>query len=226
MARAVLTCDRTLTSSFRNIPLLDFIGCAPSEKVPQFIFNGLDTQLPHDDGVLKIAPYSVRKLETALYNREYQDMVIDFTDYAKEQPIVLNIPINYDELELRRLQKTIDKVDETWELHELVYAMPMYDEDPPYVPIALLAVEQASGLIIGNHLTHPKNKNADFQQYFIDLIKRNARIPKRVHISNRYLHANFEDILTNLGIKVSIVDKLQAIPDVVEDILSTMTRGM
>jgi len=83
LVRAVLTCDRTLTSSFRSIPLLDFIGCAPSEKVPRFIFNGLDTQLPHDNGVLRVAPYSVRKLETALYNRDYQDIVVAHPDHVE-----------------------------------------------------------------------------------------------------------------------------------------------
>jgi radical SAM superfamily enzyme YgiQ (UPF0313 family) len=64
--KIVLTCDETLTGTYRDIPLLDFLPCAPSEKVPSFIFNILNTQLEHKNGVLEVAPYSLRKVEASL----------------------------------------------------------------------------------------------------------------------------------------------------------------
>ena len=67
--KTVLTCDETLTGTYRDIPLLDFLPCAPSEKVPSLIFNILNTQLEHKDGVLKVAPYSIRKVEASLLKR-------------------------------------------------------------------------------------------------------------------------------------------------------------
>lgn len=67
--KIVLTCDETLTGTYRDIPLLDFLPCAPSEKVPSLIFNILNTQLEHKDGVLEVAPYSIRKVEASLLKR-------------------------------------------------------------------------------------------------------------------------------------------------------------
>ena len=64
--RIVLTADETLTSTYRHIPLLDFLGCAPVERVPRPIYNLLDTQVPHDNGKLVFAPYGLRKVEAAL----------------------------------------------------------------------------------------------------------------------------------------------------------------
>jgi len=64
--RIVLTSDPSLTSTFRNIPLLDFLPCAPVETVPKFIYKILDTQLPDRGGMLIQAPYAIRKVEAAL----------------------------------------------------------------------------------------------------------------------------------------------------------------
>jgi len=64
--RIVLTSDPSLTSTFRDIPLLDFLPCAPVENVPKFIYKILDTQLPDKDGKLIQAPYAIRKVEAAL----------------------------------------------------------------------------------------------------------------------------------------------------------------
>ncbi len=76
--RIVLTSDDTLTSTYRHIPLLDFLPCAPVEKVPKSIYRVLDTQLPHDNGKLIFAPYALRKVEAALLNDGYKrkDVVV------------------------------------------------------------------------------------------------------------------------------------------------------
>ena len=64
--RIVLTSDQSLTSTFRNIPLLDFLPCAPVEKLPKSLYKLLDTQLPDKNGRLLLAPYAIRKVEAAL----------------------------------------------------------------------------------------------------------------------------------------------------------------
>lgn len=73
MVRIILTADETLTSTYRDIPLLDFIGCSPIERVPKFIYNLLDSQLPHENGILSIAPYSLRKIEASLLLNGYKE---------------------------------------------------------------------------------------------------------------------------------------------------------
>ncbi len=66
MTRIVLTLDETLTSTYHDVPLLDFLGCAPYDKLPKWIYNILNTQLPDENGVLTQAPYGLRKIEAAL----------------------------------------------------------------------------------------------------------------------------------------------------------------
>jgi len=72
MVRIVLTSDPSLTSTFRNIPLLDFLPCAPVENVPKFIYKLLDSQLPDKDGILIQAPYAIRKVEAALLRHGFK----------------------------------------------------------------------------------------------------------------------------------------------------------
>jgi len=66
MARIVLSTDETLTSTYHDVPLLDFFGCAPFDKVPSWVFRILDSQIPDNNGILTMAPYGLRKIEAAL----------------------------------------------------------------------------------------------------------------------------------------------------------------
>ena len=70
--RIVLTSDQSLTSTFRDIPLLDFLPCAPLERVPRIIYRLLDSQLPEKNGRLIYAPYAIRKVEAALLNSGFK----------------------------------------------------------------------------------------------------------------------------------------------------------
>lgn len=76
MARIVLTCDETLTSTYLNVPLLDLFGCAPVERMPGFVYRMLDTQVPEIDGILTVAPYSLRKFEAAVFQGGYSDVIV------------------------------------------------------------------------------------------------------------------------------------------------------
>ncbi|RKX46550.1 MAG: radical SAM protein, partial [Thermotogae bacterium] len=66
MARIVLSTDETLTSTYHDVPLLDFLGCAPVDKLPNWVFRILDSQIPDNNGILTMAPYGLRKIEAAL----------------------------------------------------------------------------------------------------------------------------------------------------------------
>ncbi len=83
MGKILLTSDETLLSTYRDIPLLDFLGCAPVERVPNFIYRLLDTPLPHRNGVLTVAPYALRKVEAALLRDGFKrsDVLVIHPDY-------------------------------------------------------------------------------------------------------------------------------------------------
>jgi Fe-S oxidoreductase len=62
----LLTADKTLFSEYRNIPLLQFLGCAPAEKVPKVIFDALSPYTELQEGLPVRAPYDVRLVESVL----------------------------------------------------------------------------------------------------------------------------------------------------------------
>ncbi|MGD0330312.1 MAG: radical SAM protein [Nitrososphaeria archaeon] len=66
--RFLLVSDTTLTHDYRNFPLLDFLPCAPVNKVPRIIYSFLKGNAPPvlPDGQAALAPYSIRKIEAAL----------------------------------------------------------------------------------------------------------------------------------------------------------------
>ncbi|MBC7118868.1 MAG: B12-binding domain-containing radical SAM protein [Methanobacteriaceae archaeon] len=71
----ILTADETLTTTYRDLPLADFLGCAPPQRIPPILYKFIDTQVPHKNGRLTFAPYSLRKIEAALL-KSYKDVVV------------------------------------------------------------------------------------------------------------------------------------------------------
>ena len=67
MARIVLTSDFTLMTDFREVPLATFFSCIPTDYwVSRLVFRILSPNPPHENGVARIAPYGLRKIEAAL----------------------------------------------------------------------------------------------------------------------------------------------------------------
>ncbi|MGC9209002.1 MAG: B12-binding domain-containing radical SAM protein [Nitrososphaeria archaeon] len=73
--KVLLTADKTLFSEYRNVPLLQFLGCAPVEKVPKFIFDALSPYTELQDGLPIRAPYDVRLVESVLVDALGRDRV-------------------------------------------------------------------------------------------------------------------------------------------------------
>jgi radical SAM superfamily enzyme YgiQ (UPF0313 family) len=84
MAKYVLVSDPSLSREYNNFPLLDFLPCAPSGPVPEFLYSFLKgRRTPDDNGRAVLAPYALRKLEAALLvkNRK-EDVVVAHEDFA------------------------------------------------------------------------------------------------------------------------------------------------
>ncbi len=93
MARYVLVSDTTLSHTYRNVPLLDFMASAPTSKLPGSIYSFMKGPPPASvNGRAKFAPYSLRKLEGALLKENSpKDVVVvqethiqDFVDEDTE----------------------------------------------------------------------------------------------------------------------------------------------
>ncbi len=84
MAKYVLVSDLTLLYNYRNFPLLDFLPCAPSNAIPQFVYSFLkgNESPPIENGEAKYSTYSVRKIESALLRQnKREDIAVPHFDY-------------------------------------------------------------------------------------------------------------------------------------------------
>lgn len=83
MSRYVLVADATLSREYSNFPLMDFLPCAPSGIVPSLVYEFLKGgRLPDIGGRASVAPYALRKLESALLARNKpEDVVVAHEDY-------------------------------------------------------------------------------------------------------------------------------------------------
>ncbi len=86
MAKIVLVSDTTLNREYSHFPLLDFLPCAPSGLVPRVLWEYLKGRPPASDrGRASIAPYSLRKLESALLAKHSPDeVVVAHEDHLEE----------------------------------------------------------------------------------------------------------------------------------------------
>jgi radical SAM superfamily enzyme YgiQ (UPF0313 family) len=98
LAKFVLVADQTLIYDYRNFPLLDFLPCAPAHAVPKSAYTFLKGKPspPTNDGRLKFAPYSLRKLEAALLKKySPSDIVVahpnHFEKFIKEDTEIIGI---------------------------------------------------------------------------------------------------------------------------------------
>src|SRR5579863_7249888 len=89
MARYVLVSDTTLSRSYRNVPLLDFLASAPTNSLPRPFYSFLKGPPPPAvEGQALFAPYAIRKLEAALLKDlprddvvvAHEDHISDFVD--------------------------------------------------------------------------------------------------------------------------------------------------
>ncbi len=85
MAKYIFVSDPSLSREYNNFPLLDFLPSAPSAAVPGFIYRFLKgSRTPDDNGRAVVAPYALRKLETALLaQNKKEDVVIAHEDFIQ-----------------------------------------------------------------------------------------------------------------------------------------------
>ncbi|MEM0139425.1 MAG: radical SAM protein [Ferroplasma sp.] len=87
MTKYVLVSDLTLSYDYRNFPLLDFLPCAPGNKIPGRVYRFLRGPSPEalPDGQAKYAPYAIRKIEAALLrDNPRKDVVVAHMDYLSK----------------------------------------------------------------------------------------------------------------------------------------------
>ena len=82
----MLVSDTTLDRQYSNFPLLDFLPSAPSAQVPKVVWEFLKGKPPPAiGGRASVAPYALRKLESALLTQHKpEEVVVAHEDYLED----------------------------------------------------------------------------------------------------------------------------------------------
>lgn len=80
----VLVSDRSLMSNFRGNYIMGFLSCAPTNRIPNFVYDWLFAPPvdAHSDGRAMVAPMGLRRIESALLGTDEYDP----TDVAVAHP--------------------------------------------------------------------------------------------------------------------------------------------
>ncbi|WP_026477738.1 DUF7309 domain-containing protein [Alkaliphilus transvaalensis] len=116
-----------------------------------------------------------------------------------------------DELMLKRISKSYESSHYILEMDYFNYGVGVDDEGRPYFPAVLLIVDEGTN-IVGYQITQPDLAEEAWQQYMIEWIKEKKILPYKMILRNKTLYKYLKGILSGLGIKVELRQKLDNIP--------------
>lgn len=163
---------------------------------------------------LKTNPNKVLFMENGeVCIREFQDSnnyidVIRSYDELFSTLTSNEIPLLYNELELKRISKNSRKTSAVWEVDVFYSLLPAYESVGIFYPAMILIFDINSQRVIGPELTHPYKINEDFQKYIVELIKQSQILPRKVLIRNVKENRTLISVFEKLGVEIEIVNKL------------------
>lgn len=151
-------------------------------------------------------------------DNNYEYSIINFDDILDSNKKYKPNSMIHNKLEIKRLKKQCKETEMIWEIDSFFHIYPIDDNEIPFFPAMLFIVETITEKIIGHHLTHPNKMNFEFQDYLVEMIKKNKILPKKIVLSNRSLWMKITDLMNSLGVKVQFVHKLKRIPKIKDDL--------
>lgn len=131
--------------------------------------------------------------------------------YLEENPQIVEVPVVYDDLMIKRIKKDLKKTKALWEVDiSFTSDILAFNWEKVY-PAMLVVADKGSGEIIKVDMVSPDNLE-DLQLSFLEAIKAYKSIPKKVEILYKRNNIVLFDLLEKLSINVEIVDKLEVIP--------------
>lgn len=115
---------------------------------------------------------------------------------------------------LEKIKEISSREKQIWEV-DFFYA-PMYIAEKgkrPYFPITLLFVDNYSYFIFNAHITTHDKYRIEFSEQFLKTIEGIRVIPEEIRVRKKELFVYLEQLATQLGIKMRLVRKLQAVDE-------------
>jgi len=142
-----------------------------------------------------------------------------------EEEELPGVPI--DELRLARLKKAVQFMDAVWEMDFFLSPTPVQDKkgERPHYPYQTLTVDHASGFIFDTHLASPETCLEEFPEQFLALAERLKRLPVEIWVKREDAYDLLEPITSRLGIRLHLVDWLEALGEARASMWEFMSRG-
>ncbi|MEA3424179.1 MAG: phage integrase N-terminal SAM-like domain-containing protein [Bacillota bacterium] len=135
----------------------------------------------------------------------------------------ISVPVYINELELKRVEKSCKRTLDIWELDSFYHIEPVQnnEDEIPFFPAMILAVNIDNGMILGQNLTHPDTQGEDFQRYVLKMISELKVLPKKVNMRNEELIKTVLPIFDSMKIEIVPKNKLEIIPDIKRDLFKS-----
>ncbi|HVG22346.1 MAG TPA: hypothetical protein VNI02_25130 [Blastocatellia bacterium] len=119
-----------------------------------------------------------------------------------------------DEIRLHQIKQAGRVHPGTWEVDFFYAPMPVAKEGRPYFPPMMVCVDHNSSLILNFHLATPPQHLSEFQDKILETFERTKALPQRVLVQKKVLFDLLQPITGVLGVKLSLVESLDATEDV------------
>lgn len=160
---------------------------------------------PEDEGkILVRVPY--KRNGKVIWKDEYMDMEFDEEEESKDYEI--------DELALKRIKDSRPRFVGAWEADFFHAPAMVKDEGRPYYPLMFVVADYETGMLLDMLMTSDfKGHVKEFREVFMKLIANNKGIPETVIVQRRTVFNALEPIVRRLGIRIRMVDELEAVQD-------------
>ncbi len=135
---------------------------------------------------------------------EPEDAVIHYNAYALG-----------DSFLLRKMIKSLKRVNDVWEADTFYIATPVREKrgDRPYLPLLFMVADQSKEMIMTfRMLTDLESDSQMMLDALLDLIESGGKLPKRLLVEKRETYVYLEAICDQLEIDLQMVERLKFMP--------------
>ena len=131
-----------------------------------------------------------------------------------------------DERRAQGIERAHYPVRGTWEFSFFHVPTAVHDERRPYYPVAVLAADHESGLVLNMGLVHPSRLKEEIPQRFFGVIEKLKCLPAEVLICQDVCFRLVDRICRRLGVHLTQADKLEATDEVREGLSEYMCEDL
>ncbi len=132
--------------------------------------------------------------------------------------------VNISQLYLRSNTQQLPRNNAIWLADIFYFPNPVQEEEGrPYLPIMLILVEQASGMVLGHGVFRPGELEEQLQQVFINTVRSQGHLPERLQVASLEAVSYWEVLCQNLDIELDLDENLALIKEIKLSLFGSMS---